>query len=58
MHGPKSNEDGNVIGEENHLFTPNDLPIYLTEDEDYAESSVVHKDADFIVANDTVLEEE
>ena len=58
MHGPESDEDGNIIGEENHLFTPDDFPIYITEDEEYAESSAVHKDVDFILANDTVLEEE
>ena len=58
VHGPKSDEDGNIIGEENHLFTPDDFPIYITEDEEYVESSVVHKDVDFILANDTVLEEE
>ncbi len=58
VHGPESDEDGNIIGEENHLFTPNVLPIYLIEDEEYAESSAIHKDVDFILARDTVLEEE
>ena len=57
LHGPESDEEGNVIGEENHLFTHDDLPIYLTEEE-YAENSAAHKDVDFILANDTVLEEE
>ena len=38
VHGPESDEDGNIIGEENHLFTPDDLPIYLTEEEEYAEN--------------------
>ena len=27
-----------------------DMPIYITEEEEYAESSAVHKDADFILA--------
>ena len=58
MHGPESDEEGNVIGEENHFFTLHDLPIYITEDEEYAESSATHKDADFILENDTILEEE
>ena len=58
MHGPKSNEDGNVIGEENHLFTPDELPTYITKEEECAVSSAAHKDADFILASDTVLQEE
>lgn len=58
VHGPESDEEGNVIGEENHFFTPDDLPIDIIKDEEYAESSVAHKDVDFILANDTILEEE
>lgn len=58
MHGPESDEDGNIIGEENHIFTPDDLPIYLTEEEECAVSSTAHKDVDFILASDTILEEE
>lgn len=46
------------MGEENHFFTPDDLPIYITEDEEYSESPVVQKDEDFILANEIVLEEE
>lgn len=57
MHGPESDEEGKIIREENHFFTPDDLPIYITEEEEYAESSATHKDADFILASDTVLEE-
>lgn len=34
------------------------MPIYITEDEEYAESSAVHRDEDFILANDAALEEE
>ena len=58
VHGPDSDEDKNVIGEENHLFTPDELPTYITEEEECAVSSVAHKDADFILASDTVLQEE
>ena len=58
MHGYESDEDGNIIGEENHLFTPDDLPTYITEEEDCAVTSATHKDVDFILASDTVLEEE
>ena len=47
-----------MIGEENHLFTPDELPTYLTEEEECAVSSATHQDMDFILASDTVLEEE
>ena len=56
--GPESDDEENVIGEENHFFTPDDMPIYITKDEEYAENSAVQKDEDFILANDTALEEE
>ena len=58
MHGLESDEEGKVIGEENHLFTLDDLPTYITEEEEYAESSAAHKDANFILASDAVSEEE
>ena len=57
MHGPESDEDENVIGEENHLFTPDELPTYIIE-EDCVVSSAAHRDTDFILASDTILEEE
>ena len=57
MNGPDSDEEGKVIGEENHFFTPDYLPN-ITEEEECAVSSTAHKDADFILASDTVLEEE
>ena len=34
------------------------MPTFITEDDEYAESSVVQQDADFILVNDTALEEE
>ena len=58
LHGVDSDEDRNVIGEENHLFTPDELPTYVTEEEECVVSSATHKDADCILARDTVLEEE
>jgi len=58
VHGLDSNEDRNVIGEENHLFTLDELPTYVTGEEECAVSSAAHKDANFILASDTVLEEE
>ena len=32
-------DDDDVVGDQNHFFTPDDLPIYITEDEEYVESS-------------------
>ena len=58
MHGLESDEDGNIIGEENHLSTLDDLATYITEEEQCAVNSATHKDADFILASDTVLEKE
>ena len=58
MHGPEWDEEGNVIEEDNHFFTSDDLPTYITEEEEYVESSAAHKNADLILASDTVLEEE
>jgi len=56
VHGLELDEK-NVIGEENHFFTPDDMPIFITEDEEYSESPTVQRDEDFILANETVLEE-
>ena len=53
-----SDDDDDVAGEQNHFFTPDDLPIYITEDEEYGKSSAVQKDEYFILANDAYLEEE
>jgi len=58
VHGPESEDDENLIGEENHFFIADGLPIYITEDEEYSESLAVQKDEDFILANEIVLEEE
>lgn len=58
VHGTESEDDEAQIREENHFFTPGGLPIYITEDEEYLESPVVQKDEDFILENETVLEEE
>ena len=54
----ESDDDDDVVGEQNHFFTTDDLPIYITEDEEYGESSAAQKDEDFILANDADLEEE
>jgi len=58
VHGLKSEDDENPIGEESHFFTADGLPIHITDDEEYSESPVVQKDEDIILANETVLEEE
>ena len=47
-----------MIGEENHFFTPDDMPIYITEDEEYSENPAERGDENFILANETVLAEE
>lgn len=38
--GLELEEEENVIGEENHFFTPDDMPIYITEDEEYSENPI------------------
>jgi len=58
LHELDSDEDGNVIGEENHLSTPDELPTYVTEEEECAMSSSTHQGTDFILDSGTVLEEE
>ena len=34
------------------------MPIFIIEDEEYSESSYVQKDGNFILANETALQEE
>ena len=34
------------------------MPTFITEDDEYVESSAVQHDVDFILSNDTTLEEE
>ena len=58
MHGPDSDEDGNVIGEENHPFNLYEMPTYVIEEEECAVSLATHEDTDFILASDAVLEGE
>ena len=58
VHGSESNEEENVIGEENHFFTSDDMPIFITQAEEYSENSAEQRDENFILANETVLEEE
>lgn len=58
VHGLESGDEENIIGEENHFFTPNDKPTFIAEDEEYPESPSVQRDENFILANETVLETE
>jgi len=58
VYGPESDEENNVIGKENHLFDLDELPTYITEEEECEMSSATHQDTNFILASDTVLEEE
>ena len=56
--GLESDDEDNVVGEENHFFTPDDMPTFITEDDEKIASSAIQHDADFILANDISLEEE
>ena len=42
VHGLDSDEDGNVIGEENLLFTPDEIPTYINEEEECVVNSATH----------------
>jgi len=42
----------------NRFFTADDMSIFLTEYEEYAESFDIQKDEDYILENDVVLEVE
>ena len=52
-----SDDDADVVGDQNHFFTPDGLPIYITEEEEYGESSGAQQDEDFILANDADLDD-
>jgi len=58
VHGLELDDEGNIIGEENHFFIPDDMPIFITEDEEYSRNSAIQRDKNFILANETVPEEE
>lgn len=58
VHCPESYEEENVIGEEKHLSTPDDMPIFIIEDEEYFENSTLQRDENLILANLMVFEEE
>jgi len=47
-----------MVGEENHFFTPNDLPTYITEEEELLRNSIIPQDEHYILSNDAALEEE
>lgn len=51
----EENKEDPVI-ETNHFFTIDGMPIFFTEDEQYAEGSNILKDEDYILENDVVLE--
>ena len=54
----ESEDEGDTIGEENHFFTPDDLPTYITEEEEFVRNSIIHQDENYILSNDAALEEE
>lgn len=45
------------MGEENHFFTPDDLPTYITEEEEIVRNSIIPQDENYILSNDAALEE-
>ena len=46
------------MGEENHFFTPDDLPTYITEEEELVSNSTFPQDEHYILSNDAALQEE
>ena len=54
----ETDDDDDPVVEDNHCFTADGMPIFLTEDEEYAMILDTRRDDDFILANDVVLEEE
>ena len=51
-------EEEDLVFEKNHFFTIDGMPIFLIEDEEYAESFDTLKDEDYILENVVVLEAE
>jgi len=58
VHGIEDEDDDDPVVEENHFFTADGLPIFLTEDEEYLEVLEAQRDEDYILANEAVLEDE
>ena len=56
--GPESDDDDHVVGEENHFFTPDDMPTFITKYDEKTARSAAQNDADFTLANEIALEEE
>jgi len=54
----ESEDEGDTVGEENHFFTPDDLPTYITEEEELVRNSIIPQDEHYILSNDAALEEE
>lgn len=58
VQGMEGEDDDDMIIEANHFFTADGMPIFLMEDEEYAEVPDIQRDEDYILANDVVLEVE
>lgn len=54
----ESEDEGDNVGEENHFFTPDDMPTYITEEDELVSNSVFPQDEHYILSNDAILEEE
>jgi len=55
---PESEDEGDNVGEENHFFTPDDMPTYITEEDELVSNSGFPQDEHYILSNDMILEEE
>ena len=53
----ESEDEGDNVGEENHFFTLDDMPTYITEEDELVSNSVFPQDEHYILPNDAILEE-
>lgn len=54
----ESEDEGEGPGEENHFFTPDDMPTYITEEEELVSNAYTPQDEHYILSNDVVLQDE
>ena len=52
----ESEDEGDNVGEENHFFFPDDMPTYITEEDELVSNSVFPQDEHYILSSDTILE--
>jgi len=54
----ESEDEGEGPGEENHFFTPDDMPTYITEEDELVSNAYAPQDEHYILSNDVVLQDE